>query len=99
MQYLKGHVGRKSTVVLTIRCIHCNHSCVDNGIPEEYSGMKYGGECVWEDKLEESSSTRECLPLLLTNSGNQHLQHLYWRDTHFGHRVVHLREQASSHET
>ena len=59
MQYLKGHVGRKSTVVLTIRCIHCNHSCVDNGIPEEYGGMKYGGECVWEYEIEGFWSTCE----------------------------------------
>ena len=59
MQYVKGHVGRKSTVTLTIRCIHCDHSCVDNGIPEEYGGMKYEGECIWEYEIEESSPTRE----------------------------------------
>ena len=59
MQYVKGHVVRKSTVTLTIRCIHCDHSCVDNGIPEEYGGMKYGGECIWEYEIEGFWSTCE----------------------------------------
>ena len=59
MQYVKAHIGRKSTVVLTIRIIPCNHSFIDNGVPEEHGGMKYGGECVWEYETEGLWSTCE----------------------------------------
>ena len=60
MMWVKQHVGMKSQVILTISCVRPNHSSLDNRVPEEYGGMKYRGECVWEYEIEGFWSTRKC---------------------------------------
>ena len=98
MEYVKAHVGRKEQIVLTISSIRCNHSSLENRVPEEFGGMHYGGECVWEYEIEGFWSTCECSSVFFTNSGDYDIQHLYWSYLHSDSRIVHLREQASSRE-
>ena len=63
--WVKQHVGMKSQVILTISCVRPNHSSLDNRVPEEYGGMKYGGECIWEYEIEGFWSTCEWLSFSL----------------------------------
>ena len=94
--WVKQHVGMKSQVILTISSVEIYDSSLENRVPEEYGGMKYGGECIWEYEIEGFWSTCEWFPFLFTNSGDYDIQYFYWRDLHSNSRVVHLREQASS---
>ena len=59
MEYVKAHVGSKEQIVLTISSDEIYDSPLENRVPEEYGGMKYGGECIWEYEIEGFWSTCE----------------------------------------
>ena len=98
MEYVKKHVGTKSNVIRTISSSRHDHLSLENRVPEEYGGMHYGGECVWEYEIEGFWSTCECSSVFFTNSGYHHLQYLHWCYLHSDPRVVHLREQTPQGE-
>ena len=59
MKWVKQRIGMKSQVILTISSVEIYDSSLENRVPEEYGGMKYGGECIWEYEIEGFWSTCE----------------------------------------